>query len=280
MLRQWLSVSVWLFVQAGSVAHAESYSFGVLNQRSITLTAQYWNPILDYVSKKSGVTLALKMGKDVPETFAMTGRGEFDFLYSNHIFTQENQAAGYKVILRPNEDAIQGQIVVLDPSPFRSLNDLQGQDVGFPSTAAFAAYALPMDHLVRQGIETIPVFGANQEGVMAQLKAGKVVAAAVNSRVMRDYAERTGLRYRVLWSSRDFLNLPVAVHPRVPARVVERVTRVMDHMDDDPEGSAVLKKCAEIIHQSPPYGFRAASDNEYTSYRNFYKTTVLKNLKP
>ena len=91
-------------------AHAETAatrSFGVLNQRSIQLTAEYWNPILQYVSKKSGVTLNLKMGKTAPDTSAMTGRGEFDYVYSNHIFTPTNSRAGYRVIARPVTEAIQ-----------------------------------------------------------------------------------------------------------------------------------------------------------------------------
>jgi phosphonate transport system substrate-binding protein len=261
-------------------AGAESYSFGVLNQRSVTLTAQYWNPILAYVGRKAGVTLEMRTGKDVQETYAMTGRGEFDFLYSNHIFTADNAPAGYRVILRPNEDAIQGQIVVPENSPIQKLDGLRGKEVGFPSTSAFAAYAVPMDHLVRLGIAVTPAFGGNQEGVMAQLKAGTVVAASVNSKLMRDYAERTGFRYRVLWTSQDFLNLPVTAHPRIPARLAEQVRRIMDKMDEDPEGLAILKASADVIHQSPPYGFRASSDREYDAYRKFYKATVLKDLKP
>ena len=35
-------------------AAEQAYTFNVLNQRSVTLTAQYWNPILIYVSRKSG----------------------------------------------------------------------------------------------------------------------------------------------------------------------------------------------------------------------------------
>ncbi len=260
----------------GSAAYAETYSFGVLNQRSATLTAQYWNPILDYVSSKTGITLTLKMGKDVAETYAMTGRGEFDFLYSNHTFTHDNAGAGYKVILRPNEDAIQGQIVVAETSPLKNLSELRDKEVGFPSKSAFVAYSVPMDYLLRQGIKVTPAFGGNQEGVMAQLKIGSVVAAAVNSRVMRDYAERTGFRYRALWTSTDYLNLPISAHPRVPAAVVQRVQQVMDKMDDNPEGLAVLKASAQVIRQAPPYGFRSASDREYANYLNFYANTVIK----
>jgi len=262
-------------------AWAQEYSFGVLNQRSATLTAQFWNPILDYVSSEAGVRLTMRMGKDVQETDAATRRGDYDFVYTNHvIFTQENDQAGYQVILRPNEDAIKGQIVVAEESPLKRLEDLRGKEVGFPSRTAFVAYMVTMDHLLRNNIEVIPVYGANQEGVMAQLKAGSLAAASVNSKIMRDYADRSGFRYRVLWSSPDYLNLPIAAQSRVPADVVERVRKVLDKMDESPQGLAILKASAEVIRKSPPHGFRLSSDREYDSYRNFYKTSALKEPKP
>ncbi|MFM6280624.1 MAG: PhnD/SsuA/transferrin family substrate-binding protein, partial [Dolichospermum sp.] len=77
-------------------------------------------------------------------------------------------------------EAIAGQIVTLDESPVRSLRDLGGKEVGFPSQAAFVGYAVPMDQLLRQGVSVVPVFGGNQEGIMGQLKAGKVAAAGIH----------------------------------------------------------------------------------------------------
>lgn len=262
-----------LSIQSG----AETYSFGVLNQRSPVLTAQYWNPILDYVGRKTGIHLVMNMGRDVKETDDLTRRGAYDFVYTNHVvFTSENEQAGYKVILRPNEDAIQGQIVVGEDAPPKRLGDLKGREVGFPSRTAFVSYMVTMDHLIRSGIEVTPVFGANQEGIMAQLKTGAVVAASVNSKIMRDYAERSGFRYRVLWSSPEYLNLAILSQARVPADVVERVRDTLDKMDETPDGLAILKTSAEIINQPAPYGFRKATDREYESYRGFYKTTLLK----
>lgn len=43
-----LAGSSILFLFLTVSAWAETYSFGVLPQRSAMLTAQYWNPILDY----------------------------------------------------------------------------------------------------------------------------------------------------------------------------------------------------------------------------------------
>src|SRR4051812_32338243 len=56
-------------IVAASCAHAQEkpYSFNVLNHRSVALTAQYWNPILVYVTEKTGIPLELKLNKTSQE---------------------------------------------------------------------------------------------------------------------------------------------------------------------------------------------------------------------
>ncbi len=274
---------VLLFLALGllhAAAHAaDTYSFGVLSQRSAVLTAQYWNPILDYVERKAGVRLMLKAARAAPESSEATERGEYDFVYSNHIFQPRMAAANYQVILRPREEAITGQIVTLTDSPIRSLKDLQGLEVGFPSLAAFVGYAVPMDHLLRLGLNVTPVFGGNQEGIMGQLKAGRVIAAGVNSQVMRAFAARENMKYRVLWESVPFHNLPIAVHPRVPREVANSVRLVIDGMEQDAEGRKVLEASAQVIAQKPPYGFLSSTPADYRNYTEFYRNTLVKDIK-
>lgn len=262
-----------------SQASAETYSFGVLSQRSAVLTAQYWNPILEYVKRKTGVELVLKLARTAPESNDATERGEYDFVYSNTIFQPKMALANYQVILRPRDEAISGQIVTLDNSPVRSLSDLEGQEVGFPSQAAFVGYAVPMDQLLRQGINVTPVFGGNQEGIMGQLKAGRVMAAGVNNQVMKAFANREMVKYRVLWDSAPFHNLPIAVHRRVPKAMVDRVKTAIDGMEVDAEGMRILEATAQVIGQLPPYGFRASHPDDYKSYTDFYKKTLVNDIK-
>lgn len=274
--------SLWLVAAAfvALSARAETtMSFGVLSQRSAVLTAQYWNPILDYVSKRAGVTLQLKITRTAPESNAAIARGDYDFVYSNTIFLRTNSAQGYQVVLRPRAGAISGQIVTLDGSPVKQLADLQGLTVGFPSRAAFVGYALPMDHLLRQGIVVEAVFGGNQEGIMGQLKAGKVVAAGVNNQVMRSFAARENLRYRVLWESPAYHNLPISAHPRVASTLVATVQQAFAGMAEDPQGAAILAASAQIIGEKPPFGFLAAGQKDYQSYLDFYRQTVVKDIE-
>jgi phosphonate transport system substrate-binding protein len=114
---------------------------------------------------------------------------------------------------------------------------------------------------------------------MGQLKAGRVIAAGVNNQVMKVYAAREGIKYRVLWESASFYNLPIAVHPRVPKAVAEAVRKAIDAMDQEPEGRKVLEASAQVIGQKPPLGFRASSPADYKNYTEFYKNTVLKELQ-
>jgi phosphonate transport system substrate-binding protein len=265
-----------LVLCGSALAKDPEHSFGVLNQRSPTLTAQYWNPILQYVSKVSGVQLRLKMGRTAQETSAMTKRGEFDFLYSNHIFTVENRVAGYKVFARPDEKPIQGQLVVLDDSPIKGLGELQDREVAFANPNAFVGYIVPMNALVKANVKVKPLLSVNQEAAMGQLKAGRVVAAGVNSEVMRDFAEREGIKYRVVWSSKGFLGLPLSSHPSVPAAKVKAVRDAFVGMGSSQEGARILQAASELIKQKTLPGFLPATDKDYEDVVEIYRAPLTK----
>jgi phosphonate transport system substrate-binding protein len=271
-----LIVLLLLVLGTQSWSQNQPYSFGVIIWRSPTLTAQFWNPILRHVSERSGVPLQLKVANTGPEHTAMVGHGALDFLYSNHNFIKENEASGYRVFARPGEDAGTGEIVVLKDSPVRSLSDLEGREVVFPHSAAFFGYHLPMDALLRKGIPVKAHFAGTQEGAMTQLKAGRAVAAGVNAEVMRAFAQRENIAYRVLWSSEKYLSLALSALPSVPAEKVKAVREAFLQMADDPTGAKVLASSADLLKQGAPLRFIAAKDTDFDNMRRFYRTTLVK----
>jgi len=265
-----LAVVLYLFLAASAAAET-THSFGVLPQRSATLTAQYWNPILKYVGEKCGLKLELGVKKSAEEFSEAEAKGEFDFVFSNHIFIPDHAAAAYRVMVRAAGEPIHGQIVVPDTSAVKKLQELNGRETGFPSKNAFVAYAAPMSALLLAGVTVTPVFGGNQEGVMAQLRAGSIPAAAVNSRVMKEYSARENFRYRVLWTSEPYLEIPVAVHPRVAEPVAKAIRDALIGMSHEAEGLKMLKASAAIIKQQGPFGFVPAQDADYKNQREVYR---------
>src|SRR5918999_2728924 len=212
---------------AGVASEKKAYSFYVLNQRSVALTAQYWNPIFTYVSRKSGVPLELRMAKTAQEGNAIAERGDYDFQYTNHFFTPDRDRLGWKVIARPAGPGIRSQLVVPEDSPFQTLHDLNGKDVAFVSPDAFAGYWLPMDALLKAKVQVNVIFAGNQEASSAQLKVNKVAAAGVNGSVLARYARRESFAYRALWTSEEYQDLCIMAHPRVPAEKVAAVREAL-----------------------------------------------------
>ncbi len=254
----------------------KSYTFYVLNQRSVALTAQYWNPILTYVSRKSGVPVELKLAKTAQEGNAIAEKGGYDFQYTNHFFTPDRDRLGWKVIARPAGPGIRSQIVVPEDSPIQTLHDLNGKDVGFVTPDGFTGYWLPYDALLRAKVKVNVVFTGNQEASSAQLRVNKIAAAGVNSSVMARYGRRESFAYRALWTSEVYQDLCILATPKVPADKVAAVRAALIGMVNDAEGRKVLEAGAELLKSTGELGFVAADDRDYDNYRRFYKTTQVK----
>jgi len=261
------------FLASAPLAASSSsvYLFSVINQRTIVLTAAYWNPILEYVCEKSGVKLRLRMGRTAVETTKRTLKGEFDFVFSNHLFHPSRTKLGYKVILKTSAPDIASTIVVLSSSSIESLKDLAGKDVAFPSREAFVGYWVPMQRLRSLGIDINPKFSGNQEGAMAKLQSGAVAAAAVNDVILNNYAQREHLFFRPLWRSEAYPNIPIMVKPTVDPQVISAVRDAFINMHTQKEGRAVLKKAASVLKLPYDLRFHQASDADYKSYFEFYK---------
>lgn len=251
-------------------------AFNVLNQRTIALTAAYWNPIITYVSRKSGVPLELKLAKNAAEGNAIAEKYGYDFLYTNHFFTPERDRLGYKVIARPAGEGIQAQIIVTADSPAQVLHDLEGKDVAFVSPDGFTGYWLPMDALLRAKVNIKASFAGTQEASTVQLKVGKVAAAGVNSTVLARYARREGFAYRALWTSPVYQDLCIMASPKVPADKAAAVRAALLGMAGDAEGRKVLEAGAALLKSEGELGFVAAENKDYENYRSFFRNTLVK----
>lgn len=259
-----------------TMAQDKPYVFNVLNQRSIALTAQYWNPILTYVTAKTGIPLELKLAKTAKEGNAAAEKGAYDFLYTNHFFTPERDKLGYRVIARPAGPGIKSQIVVPADSPVKTLSDLEGKDVAFVSPDGFTGYWLAYDALLAAKVKVNVVFTGNQEASSAQLKVNKVAAAGVNSTIMARYGRREAFEYRALWTSELFQDLCIMANPKVPADKASAIVNALVGMLKDPAGRKILEDGAELLKSAGELGFVAADNKDYDNYRAFYKQTLVK----
>lgn len=248
------------------------YRFSPVNQANITTAASYWNPIVAYVSEKSGVKLTLKLGRTSADTTAYVLAQEVDFAFTNHLFSPEREQMGWKVFGRRNTPALHGQIVVPADSPITDLAQLDGKEVGFPGPEAFLAYKTTYAQLLSRKLNVRTVFGGNMDGAFAQLFSGKVAAVGANSQLVEGYAKREGKQFRVLWSSEPYHDLALMASPKVPAAHVQAVAKAFAGMASDPQGRDILAAGGKLIGLPADAHFIASDGHEYAAYRRFYQS--------
>ena len=261
-----------LLMPAWAAAQSATYRFSPVNQWDIAKTAAYWNPIIRYVSDKSGVKLELKIGRTSADTTAYVLTQEVEFVFSNHLFSPERDQLGWKVFGRRWTPPLQGQIAVPLDSPITRLEDLKGQEVVFAGPEAFIGYKVPFAHLLAKNIDVKAVFAGNQNAAFAQLFAGKAKAVGSNSALVDGYSLREGKKFRVLWTSEGFHDLALMASSKVPERDVKAVASAFINMHRDPVGKAILVKASEEVGLDRQAYFLPATGGDYAAYRRFFQS--------
>ncbi len=261
-----------LICAAQATAQDTVYRFSPVNQWDINKTAAYWNPIIQYVSEKSGVRLQLKIGRTSADTTSYVLAQEVEFVFSNHLFSPERDALGWKVFGRRNAPELRGQIAVPADSPITRLEDLKGQEVAFAGPEAFIGYKVPYAHLLSRGIDVKVVFGGNQNAAIAQMFAGKARAVGSNSMLIDGYANRENKQFRILWTSEGYHDLALMASSKVPEKDVRAVAAAFMGMSKDPRGRDILHRASNEVGLSADAHFVPASGADYAPYRRFYQT--------
>lgn len=261
-----------LLVPALATAQGATYRFSPVNQWDINKTAAYWNPIIRYVSDKSGVKLELKIGRTSADTTAYVLAQEVEFAFTNHLFSPERDQLGWKVFGRRWTPPLHGQIAVPVDSPISRLEELKGHEVVFAGPEAFIGYKVPFAHLVSNNIDVKAVFAGNQNAAFAQLFAGKARAVGSNSALVDGYSAREGRKFRVLWTSEGFNDLALMASSKVPEQDVKAVASAFINMHRDSLGKAILVKASEEVGLDRQAYFLPATGGDYAAYRRFFQS--------
>jgi len=253
-------------------AQQPSYTFSPVNQYGINLTAGYWNPIIAYVSERSGVKLNLKIGRTSADTTSYVLAKEVEFIFSNHLFSPERDGLGWKVFGRRQMPPLYSQMVVPADSPITDLSQLNGKEVAFAGPEAFLIYKVNYANLLARNIDVKVVFAGNQDAAFAQLFSGRVAASGGQSQLVDGYARRENKKFRVLWSSEAFNDLALMASAKVPEKDLKAVATAFFEMSKDPRGREILHQTSKEVGLPIDAYFIPASGADYAPYRRFFQT--------
>ena len=217
-------------------------NLGIVPQQAASKLARLWTPIIIYVQGETGVRLRFKTAKDIPTFEQRLLAGEYDLAYMNpYHYTVFSQKPGYRAFAKEGEKRLKGIIVTHKDSTLRQLEGLEGMTLSFPSPAAFAASTVPRAFLRKEGIDITPKYVSSHDSVYRTVAAGIYPAGGGVLRTFNNVDEDIRNQLRILYTTDGYTPHALAAHPRVPMRQIALIRDCLIAMNDDAEGSALLK---------------------------------------
>lgn len=226
-----------------SAEATDTYSFAVVPQFDQRKLFTIWKPIIENVSKRTGIQLNLVATLTVPEFERELSKGSFDFVYANpyHVLREESRQ-GYIPLVR-DKTPLRGILVVARDSSFKTPADLDGQQMAIPSFNALGASLLLRADLAQLfKVRVNPVNVKTHSSVYLYVANGLIPAGGGVEKTLQEQEPAVRDLLRVLYATREMPSHPIAAHPRVPLKVQQAVRQAILALDGSEEGRKLLRE--------------------------------------
>ncbi len=249
------------------VAHLPLYS-------AITLFERF-DPLMRYLSRKTGYEFKLVVPKDFEDFFDMVKRGDVEFSYSNpYIYTQLADGGHLRAfattVLKSSGDIFRGIIITHKNSPIRTLDDLKGKDVMIVSYKSAGGFLAQKLFLQENGINVFKDLklrdGKRQEEVILNVYRKTADAGFVRESAPSVLKEEIDLdQIRILAKTPYIANWPFAATKNADGKMIKQVRKSVLELNDKRILSA-----AQVVE------FKAADDKDFDSLREWIEQNEAK----
>ena len=239
-----ITVVVILICQCVIGHAAEKFSVGVVPQFDARRITEIWQPVLEEVSRISGVQLELKISPSIPVFEQQFNHGWFDFAYMNpyHAIVA-NKMQGYEPLFRDTGRMLYGIIVVKKDSAIKSVKELDGKTVAFPAPNALGAALIPRTEFARKfKIKVEELYVKSHSSVYLNVLLGIAEAGGGVQKTLAQQPENVQDELRVLYKTTKVAPHPFVAHQRVPKNIRDKITAAFLKLGSTSEGAKMLAK--------------------------------------
>jgi len=217
---------------------------GIVPQYEARRIYKIWRPILDKLEAATGLHFTLRGSPSIPAFESEFIAGAFDFAYMNpyHISPARNRQ-GYIPLVRDVGRRLQGILVVRKDSPIRSVQQLAGRVVAFPSPNALGASMLIRAELLDKfQLQVIPRYVLSHSSVYLNVILEQTVAGGGVQSTLQQQPDNIKNKLRVLYRTQSIAPHPFAAHPRVAPKIRAQVRQAFLALGQSKEGRQLLAR--------------------------------------
>jgi phosphonate transport system substrate-binding protein len=228
---------------------------GLIPEQHIFDQVERYKPLADYLSKKIGEKIKLKVLSrygNIIDNFVSSGMDAAFF--GSFTYTLAHAKLGVQVLARPENldgrSTYYGLIFVRRDSGIRNVKDMAGKRFAFVDKATTAGYLLPLDYFNKNGIRNYRTFlkeayfaGTHEDVIYDVLNRKADIGAAKNTiydKLMKE-DDRVKKELLVLEKSPDVPENGLAVRKDLDETLKKKLRDALLGMHENPEGLSVLK---------------------------------------
>lgn len=228
----------------------------------ITIYDRY-DPLMRYLSQKTGRPFKLVIPRDFDEFMKIVRAGDVDFSYQNpYVYSLLSAQVPMRALLTTvsgierKAGGLRGVIITRDDSAIRDLRELKRQKVLIVSRKSAGGYLSQKLFLKQAGIDAdgdlVLVDAKRQESVILGVYRGEAAAGFVRESALEELKDEIDMtRIRVLARATSLPEWPLAATGRVPPALAESVKRLLLELSG-----------SELLEAAKIEGFRAADVRE------------------
>ena len=213
-----------------------------------------WRPLLQRLGEKASQCFDLLIPATIPEFEQGLRDGRFDYAFMNP-FHQLMVRRSYVPLVRDGKSPLRGILLVNRDSPARSVQDLRGRVVHFPSPNAFAASLLIRAHLAGLGVDFRPRYVISHSNVYRAVALDPAVAGGGVNNTLRRERPEIRERLRVLYETPGYPAHPFSARRNLPGPERERLRQAWLALARDSGSTALLRQVQ--IPQPVPSSYAA-----------------------
>ena len=248
------------------------YSFAVLPLYNPRELDERYEPLIAHLNAKvRGARFRLVSSRDYDSFDAGLRSQRFDFALANPYQTLMATAHEYRVFAKEGGDErFQGLILVRKDSPIASVGELRGKTISYPAATAVAAAMMPQYFLHTHGVsldKTRTLYVGSQDSSIETVYRGTSSAAASWVPAWADYQREhpeKAAELTVKWRTAPLVNNGLVVRRAVPGEVADQVRTVLESLEGEPAGQALLERMSIS-------DFDAASERTYAPVTAFLR---------
>ena len=234
--------AVLTFLTVPCYAKAETYIIARAPQSNPLKLAKAWKPLVDHLNKSTDAQFELKLYKNRADFEKHVFNGEPDLVFFNGFYlTLAEEKQGYTALIRSNAKKLKGIVVAAKDSSIKTIDDLKGKTVAFPSPNALGASLYIRALFDQKSISPVtPVYLGTHDNVYLSIIKGKAAAGGGVYRTFNSQNAKIRDKLKVIYETPGLSPHPLAVHPRVPEKIRNQIVEAILELSKTEEGKAIL----------------------------------------